>query len=86
MNTTCPTCHTTFDSDNPKKAKRKCAECGKQIGRHDKWFFNGEGRVQHRNCADPTNYLMPPVTITPATSNEPELFDSLKGNTDGRKD
>ena len=47
--TVCPVCKRPF-------GKRICAKCGFQIGSHHKYYFNKEGRVQHRNCKNVESY------------------------------
>jgi len=39
-----------------KARKRRCFKCKKNIGRHDKWNFQPDGRIAHRNCSNPEKY------------------------------
>jgi hypothetical protein len=39
-----------------KGPKRVCLDCGKPIKQHHKWLIGTDGRLHHRNCADPGNY------------------------------
>ncbi len=57
MITICPNCCHQFDTSQVKSGKRICSECKKPIGRHDKWFFRPDGRIQHRHCDDPEQYV-----------------------------
>lgn len=36
--------------------KRMCGLCERPIGRHDKWVFNADSRIEHRNCERPEEY------------------------------
>ena len=47
----CPTCNQPIE----RKSGRVCFLCGRQIARHDKFFFE-DGRVRHRVCDKPTEY------------------------------
>lgn len=51
--THCPTCGQRI----VKAARRVCADCGKTIARHDKYFFGEDGRVRHRLCDNPKSYV-----------------------------
>ena len=51
--TCCPTCRRPYNMALPR---RFCSLCGKQITRHHKWCIGADGRIRHRNCADPTVY------------------------------
>lgn len=51
-NTHCPACGQRI----VQPAKRMCADCGKSIARHDKYFFGTDGRIRHRVCEEPTHY------------------------------
>lgn len=35
---------------------RRCAACGRGMSNHDKYYFREDGRIQHKNCKDPTAY------------------------------
>jgi len=48
----CPTCHKPWGNDH----KRICQKCGYPILLHHKYYFNGEGKIQHRNCKNPELY------------------------------
>ena len=50
MTQTCPTCRQLLPM---ARGKRVCAACTRQIGRHDKWFFSGDGRPRHKDCENP---------------------------------
>lgn len=52
----CPNCKHRFETRKIKKGVRICCLCNKNIGKHDKWFFNSESKVQHRHCDKPTEY------------------------------
>lgn len=45
--------------EKPKSRKRICSECGKQIRRHDRWFYF-EDSTRHKDCANPTLDPQPP--------------------------
>jgi len=64
MRIVCPTCSTLIESNNPK-GRRNCSLCGKNIGRHDKWFINSDGKLQHRHCDYPENYTHPEIKQQP---------------------
>lgn len=53
QHTSCPTCGQLLPN---ARGKRMCAACGKQIVRHDKWFFGGDGRPRHKDCSNPAGY------------------------------
>lgn len=50
----CPTCGRPFDQHVPR---RLCAACGKQITRRHKWHVGDDGRIRHRVCGRPQDYL-----------------------------
>lgn len=56
MKVVCSNCKDQHETGSNKTGRRKCYECKKQIGRHDKWFFRKDGRAQHRYCSNPINY------------------------------
>lgn len=64
----CPTCGRQY-SYNPR---RICTKCKEQITRHHKWFITDEGKIRHRNCKEPSSYLM---------EQEKEAHDELSGET-----
>ncbi len=51
---TCPTCGRSLP--DPKRPKRVCWRCGRQICKNEKWQFGESGRAEHRCCEDPTSY------------------------------
>jgi len=57
----CPECGRSTTS----KPVRRCAACDKGMSCHDKWYFRADGRIQHKNCNDPTAY--PPTGFRPDT-------------------
>lgn len=56
---TMATCNVDCKSYRPKQ-KRICSKCDKQIGRHDKYFTNKDGGLEHRNCEMPEFYKIKP--------------------------
>lgn len=50
----CPTCQQPIPN---RGGARICCLCGQQIGRHQKYRFNEDNRVQHRNCERPYDYV-----------------------------
>jgi hypothetical protein len=53
LNLFCPTCGSRLKA----VATKICAECGSKILMRHKYVFCSDGRVRHRNCADPEAYL-----------------------------
>lgn len=39
------------------KPRKVCCLCNQQVGRHEKWLFNDQHMIQHRNFDDPTAYV-----------------------------
>lgn len=56
MRVVCPKCKHLFESVIPKTGRRKCFRCKQSIGRHDKWYFRPDGRIEHRNCDNKEYY------------------------------
>lgn len=72
METTCPNCKHSY-ATAPTDGRRKCALCGQNIGKHDKWFFNADGKVQHRHCDHPQEYVHPDSKKPPEQTEQKEL-------------
>lgn len=70
--THCPTCGQRI----VKAARRVCADCGKPIGGHHKWFFGDDGRARHRVCERPEEYK----TTEPAMR-QPDLLQTREDRT-----
>lgn len=45
----CPTCLRPYGPAN----RRTCARCSEPILRKHRWRIGNDGRLEHRNCADP---------------------------------
>lgn len=59
--THCPTCGQRIIT----QSRRLCADCGKPIARHDKYFFGADSRIRHRVCEQPTSYTKGPAETLP---------------------
>ena len=54
----CDKCGQQIDRPSYQPAGcRICAECGKRIKKHDKWFIGFDGRLHHRDCKNPTGKI-----------------------------
>ena len=56
----CPACGRPFMEFSAKgRGKRWCWRCGLKLGKHDKWTHSGDGRMEHRDCHNPTGKKLP---------------------------